>query len=148
MFSLRHDDFNGIQTEFPLKVQDGGVMHPTEMKVIKPDAAIGGVYTAGGNLAWVNPFWSPCSVPIIQSAIQSLVNGKFREPKPLEVTVMVSQQSDVRVERHRHANLLKRLSAEEEHLAYILATYRDVSKNEDVQDSPFDQKIDLIHTSF
>lgn len=108
-------------------------MHPTDFKHIKPDAAAGTIYTAGGNLSWVNPFWSPCQVPIIQSAVQSLVAGKFREPKPLDVTVIVSAQSDVRVERHRHANLLKRISAEEEHLAYILATYRDVSKNENVQ---------------
>lgn len=130
---LRHDEWNGIQTESPLRVQDGAHMHPTDFKHINPNAPPGTLYTAGGNLSWINPFWSPAQVPIIQSAVQSLVTGKFREPKPLDVTVIVSPQSDVRVERHRHANLLKRISAEEEHLAYIIATYRDVAKNENVQ---------------
>ena len=131
---LRHDEFNGLQLEGPLKLTNGGVIAPTDFKFINPDAPPGTVYTAGGNLAWLNPFWSPCSVPIIQSAIQSLVAGKFREPKPLEVTVIVSQNSDVRNDRHRHANLLKRISSEEEHLAYIIATYRDVSRGENIQD--------------
>lgn len=130
----RHDEWNGIQTEDPLKVQHGGIMHPTDFKFIDPGAAAGTTYTAGGNLSWLNPFWTACSVPIIHSAIQTLVMGKFKEPKALDVVAAVSPQSDVRNERHRHSSLLKRLSPEDEHLAYILATWRDVSKDENVED--------------
>ena len=134
----RHDEWNGIQSEDPLKLQQGGVMHPTEFKYINPASSMGTTYTAGANLAWVNPFWCPCSVPIINSAINMLVMGKYKDPKPLNLTVAVSTQSDVRCERHRHASLLKRLRPEEDHLAYILATWRDVSQGENVQDRSFD----------
>ena len=110
-------------------------MHPTDFNHIDPAASGGTTYCAGGNLSWLNPFWSPCAVPIITSSIQLLTESKFKDPKPLEVTVVVSQPSDARVERHRHASLLKRLSPEEDHLAYILATWRDVSRGESIKDS-------------
>ena len=52
----------------------------------------------------------------------------------LEVTVLVNSLSDPKVERHRLQALLRRISPEEEHLAYILATWRDVSQGINVED--------------
>ena len=89
---------------------------------------------AGGNLSWISPYWAAQSVPLINSAITSLVHGKFRTPRVLEVTVLVNSKSDPKVERHRLQALLRRISPEEEHLAYILATWRDVSQGINVED--------------
>jgi hypothetical protein len=63
-----------------------------------------------------------------------LVAGKFKEPKPLELTVLVCSKADPRVERHRQQALLRRISPEEEHIAYILATWRDVSEEVNMED--------------
>ena len=108
-------------------------MHQTDFKMIKLNQPAGRCYTAGANLSWVSPWWTPCSVPVIQSAINLLVNSKFREPKPLELTVMVNAQSDPNNQQHKTKSMLKRLSAEEEHVSYIIATWRDVSKGEKVE---------------
>ena len=108
-------------------------MHPTDFRLLKLNQPAGKCYTAGANLSWVSPWWTPCSVPVIQSAITLLVNSKFREPKPLEVTVMVNAQSDPNNQQHKTKSMLKRLSAEEEHVSYIIATWRDVGNGERAQ---------------
>ena len=95
-----------MQTEMPLEPKAGGQIHPTDFKLLPAE---------GGT-------------------ITSLVHGKFRTPRVLEVTVLVNSKSDPKVERHRIQALLRRISPEEEHLAYILATWRDVSQGINVED--------------
>ena len=90
----------------------------------------GRVYTAGGNLSWVSQFWTPANVPVIHSAIRMLQSGKFRQPQPLELTVMVGPNNV----HHRSSSSLRRLSPEEEHIAYLLATWRDVKAGENMED--------------
>ena len=130
----RHDEWQGIAKEPPVPPQHGGQMHPTDFKLVKVNQPAGKCYSAGGNLAWVSPFWAPASVPLICSAIQMLVNGKFCQPVPLEITVMVNSVSDPTSQQQRIQSGLKRLSPEEEHLAYILATWRDVSQGLLIED--------------
>lgn len=85
-------------------------------------------------MAWVSPFWTPCSVPVIRSAINLLMNGKFKEPKVLDLHVMVCSHSDPNNGQHRLQSALKRLSPEEEHISYIMATWRDVSAGDNIED--------------
>ena len=108
-------------------------MHPTDFKLLKLNQPAGRCYTAAANLSWVSPWWTPCSVPVIQSAISFLVNSRYREPRPLEITVMVNAQSGPNNQQQKTKSMLKRLSAEEEHVSYISATWRNVSKGEHVQ---------------
>ena len=126
----RHDDWNGIQGLNPLKVENGGTMHPTDMKLVGTQPS----YTAGGNASWVNPFWTSATVPVIESAVTFLAAGKFREPTALSMTVAVSTKSDPNNQAHRMGSLLRRISPEEEHIAFVLATYRDVAKGESIQE--------------
>ena len=132
-FQPRTDEFTGIQAEAPLTPAQGGVMHPTDFKLVKLNQPAGRCYTAGANLSWVSPWWTPCSVPVIRSAITFLVNSRYRDPQPLELTVMVNSQSDPNSQQQKTKSMLKRLSAEEEHVSFIIATWRDVSKGERVQ---------------
>ena len=46
---------------------------------------------------------------------------------------MVNAQSDPNNQQHKTKSMLKRLSAEEEHVSYIIATWRGVSKGEKVE---------------
>ena len=124
-----------------MKVEKGGSMHPTEMKLVGSQS----VYTAGGNASWVSPFWSPCTVPVIESAVTLLAMGKFKDPVPIQMTVAVTSKSDPRKQDHRMQSLLRRISPEEEHLAYVLATFRDVDKGVNVQDWPLCQAVELLH---
>lgn len=52
-----------IQSENPLTPSQGGLMHPTEFRLIKLSNADGKRYTAGGNLSWAPPWWTLASVP-------------------------------------------------------------------------------------
>lgn len=108
-------------------------MHVTDFNLLPKDQTK--TYVAGGNVSWVNPYWAPQTVPLINSAVAGLMCSKFREPRPLEVTVVINSHSDPKCEKHRLQSLLRRISPEEEHLAYILATWRDVEKDINVQDS-------------
>lgn len=139
--SLRCDEFNGLQAESPLTIAQGASMHPTDMKNIKLTHPKGRSYTAAGNLSWVSPFWTPASVPVINSAVRMLQLGKFKEPQPLEITVMVCSSSDPTNTNHRMTSSLKRLSPEEEHLAYVLATHADVIEGRNVQERVEDQTL-------
>ena len=114
-----------------MKVEKGGSMHPIDMKLVGSQPS----YTAGGNASWVNPFWSPCTVPVIESAVTLLAMGKFKEPVPIQMTVAVNSRGDPRKQEHRMQSLLRRISPEEEHLAYVLATFRDVSTGVNIQDN-------------
>ena len=107
-------------------------MHVTDFSLLPKDSTT--TYVAGGNLSWVNPYWAPQTVPLINSAVTSLMCSKFREPRPLEVTVVINSHSDPKNEKHRLQSLLRRISPEEEHLAYILATYRDIKDGINVKD--------------
>ena len=78
-----------MQTEMPLEPKAGGQIHPTDFKLLPAE---GGTYVAGGNLSWISPYWAAQSVPLINSAITSLVHGKFRTPRVLEVTVLVNSK--------------------------------------------------------
>ena len=109
-------------------------MHATDFKLVKVQN-LGHKYTAGGNVAWANPFWSACSIPLINSAICSLINGRWRQPSSIEITIAVCAQSDPTKEQIRFKSQLKRISPEEEHVAFILATWRDVSKGEQIEDT-------------
>ena len=131
---LRSDEFTGIQKESPLPPQKGGIYHPTDLKLIKVSNEAGRTYTAGANLSWVSPFWTPCSIPVIRSAVHLLMSSKWREPRVLELEVMVSTGSDPNNQQHRLGSLLKRLSPEEDHISYVLATWRDVAKGENIED--------------
>ena len=51
------------------------------------------------------------------------------------MTVSVNSKSDPRKQEHRMQSLLRRISPEEEHLAYVLATYRDVAAGLNIQDN-------------
>lgn len=119
----------------PLTPSKGGVYHPTDLKLLKTTNAAGKVYTAGGNVSWVSPLWAPCSVPVIRSAVNLLVNGKYKNPVILELHVMVCSHSDPTNPAHRLGSLLKRLSPEEGHISFVLATWRDVSANENVEET-------------
>ena len=114
--------------------QKGGVYHPTDLKLIKVSNEAGRTYTAGANAAWVSPFWTPCSIPVIRSAVKLLMNSKWREPKILEMEVMVNSMSDPNNQQHRLGSMLKRLSPEEDHISYVLATWRDISIGENVEE--------------
>jgi hypothetical protein len=124
--------FSDIRSQAPVHPKHGGHIAVTDWKLIPQSE--GGVYTAGGNIGWVSPYWCPGNIPLIHSAINSLVAGKFKEPKPLVLTVLVCSKADPRVERHRQQALLRRISPEEEHIAYILATWRDVSEEVNMED--------------
>ena len=117
----------------PLPPRSGGQMHVTDFNLIPKDDTKN--YVAGGNVSWVNPYWAPQNVPLINAAVTGLMCGKFREPRPLDVTVVVNRNSDPSCERHRLQSLLRRISPEEEHIAYILATFRDVQNGTNVDDS-------------
>eukprot|EP00435_Cladocopium_sp_Y103_P021496 s3597_g5.t1 len=133
MVKPKSDEFCGIQNEPLLLPQKGGVYHPTDLKLIKASNEPGRSYTAGANISWASPFWTPCSVPAIRSAVKLLTNSKWRQPKILEMEVMVNTMSDPNNSQHRLGSLLKRLSPEEDHISYVLATWRDVSMGEKVQ---------------
>ena len=74
-------------------------------------------------------------MPVIESAVTLLAMGKFKEPVPIQMTVSVNSKSDPRKQEHRMQSLLRRISPEEEHLAYVLATYRDVAAGLNIQDN-------------
>ena len=109
-------------------------MHPTDFKLIKV-GQVGKSYCAGGNVAWASPFWAPCSVPVINAATNTLMNGKWREPRGIDLTIAVCSHSDPTKEQQRFKSQLKRISPEEEHAAFILATWRDVSAGQTVEDA-------------
>ena len=132
--TMRCDEFNGIQAESPLSPSQGATMHATDFRLIKLSFPQGRTYTASGNLSWISPFWALASVPVLNSAVRMLQLGKFKEPQPLEITVMVSTASDPNNNTHRMTSALRRLSPEEEHIAYVLATFADVSQGRNVQD--------------
>ena len=91
--------------------------------------------TGGGNAAWVNWHWTVNQVPILESGVKFLRDAKFREPTALKVTVVVSDSlSNPCNVTHRAGSLLRRISQEELHHAWILATYRDVKDGKLVQD--------------
>ena len=131
---LRHDDWTGIQQENPLTPAKGGTQHPTDFKQVKVGGEVGRIYCAGANAAWANPFWVPCTIPLINAAIDSLVSGKWSTPAPIELTIAVCSSSDPTKEQNRFKSQLKRISPEEEHLAYVLATWRDVSAGQCIED--------------
>lgn len=108
-------------------------MHPTDWKLLKL-GDVGKSYTAGGNVAWASPFWTACNIPLIRSAINSLMGGRWRQPSPIQMTIAVCSHSDPTKEQSRHKSQLKRISPEEEHVAFILATWRDVSQGESIED--------------
>ena len=116
-------------------------MHPTDLRNIKLDNPAGKTYAAGANLSWVSPWWTPSNIPVIQSAISLLVNSKFAQPKALELTVMVNGQSDPHNQQHKMNSMLRRLSPEEEHVSYILATWRDIEKGEGIEECGQDVKL-------
>ena len=112
-------------------------MHPTDFGLI-PKEGNEKPYTAGGNASWVSPYWTPQQIPIISSALDILVHGKFRSPLPLELVVIVNDKSNPHLEQHRLGSQLRRVSPEEEHLAFILATYRDIQQGQHVEDLCWD----------
>lgn len=47
---------------------------------------------------------------------------------------MVNSMSDPNNQQHRLGSMLKRLSPEEDHISYVLATWRDISIGENVEE--------------
>ena len=47
---------------------------------------------------------------------------------------MVNSMSDPNNQQHRLGSMLKRLSPEEDHISYVLATWRDISIGESVEE--------------
>ena len=70
-----------------------------------------------------------------KAGVKFLRDAKFREPTALKVTVVVSDSLSNSWNVTRWAgSLLRRISQEELHHAWILATYRDVKDGKLVQD--------------
>ena len=131
---LRCDDFAGIQSEMPLSLAQGAQCAPTDFRVLKLGGTPGRKYTGGGNLSWISPYWTPATVPVIHSAVKLLQKGRYNSPQPLELTVAVNGLSDPSNSNHRMASSLRRLSPEEEHIAYLLATWDDISEGNNLQE--------------
>ena len=97
------------------------------------------------NISWHNYYWvlmilfvkiiwlrwsATPGIPIIETAVKFLQNGRFRRPATAEKIVLYADPS-VTAPSER---LFKRLSPEEEHHAIILATARDLAKNVMIQE--------------
>ena len=69
--------------------------------------------------------WSAIpNVPIIGAAVELLMHGRFATPcHPQQLTLWAESSADGKV------GLLKRLSPEEEHHAFILASARDIQRD-------------------
>ena len=130
--SVRLDEFQNISSREPLSLAEGGSAAPVDLLVIKhrlQQCPGSWSVTRGGNAAWVS------QAPILESGVKFLRDAKFREPTALKVTVVVSDSlSNPCNVTHRAGTLLRRISQEELHHAWILATYRDVKDGKLVQD--------------
>jgi hypothetical protein len=135
-FASRHPQFAGIQQSWPKAVTNGGVTEPLRLEAVtaRMHNELDDVrqtslssYTCGINASWINWAWTAQKIPITRNAIKLLVNSRFLKPQPLTVECLANDVSDVTSDSARSSSMIKRLSPEEVHHAFILATYRDVS---------------------
>ena len=134
LFASRLPQFAGIQQSWPKALKDGGVTEPlcseavtARMHSDQLDDVRQTSYTCGINASWINWAWTAQKIPITRNAIKLLMNSRFEKPQPLTVECLANDVSDVTSDSARSSSMIKRLSPEEVHHAFILATYRDVS---------------------
>ena len=75
--------------------------------------------------------WSPHSVPALRNSVKYLAGGKYAKPRPLVCDVLLEEDLGAKMVN----GLLKRLSPEEDHAAFVLATRRDLEADENVDES-------------
>ena len=135
-FIVRHDKFGNLISMKPADLASGGTIAPVDFQAVKNKAQNAKPeeswsVTAGGNATWLSWHWSINNVPIYAAAINFLQESLFAGPAPLKVSVLFDSTTTLATSQ------LKRVSQEEIHHAWILATHRDVilSKEKNIDDS-------------
>ena len=103
-----HSVFDGIDTQDPLSIANGGTQAPFSQKELEMSCS-GGLqaYTCGINFTWMNPLFSATpGIPIRMAAVQEVVDKTFSEPKPMESLTIGIPTHDYKVKNGRSAFIL------------------------------------------
>jgi hypothetical protein len=123
--------FSNISQELPLSVADAGTQHPFNndefaIAIARDD----GSYTAGINLFWCEPLYSPApSIPIRADTIPDLVDVYFSTPAAIPHPVCISLRPGERPLDKRGA--LMAINPEEMRHAMMSAIARDIEAGVD-----------------
>jgi hypothetical protein len=133
----RLDEFKVLPSLPPLTLREGAPIAPVDFKELEKRMASGDKFelTAGGNASWIAWAWRPTSIPVLSNSVRFLASGRYAKPRALRATILVAEGSDPTRQWDREHSLLKRLSAEEDHTAMILATYRDSGDKDLLKDA-------------
>ena len=121
-----HHLFSNISQELPLSVADAGTQHPfNNDELAIAIARDDGSYTAGINLFWCEPLYSPApSIPIRADTIPDLVDVYFSTPAAIPHPVCISLRPGERPLDKRGA--LMAINPEEMRHAMMSAIARDM----------------------
>ena len=127
---LRTDLFRGLESMKPIMIEEGGRQDPFDnrklqsmMEALKEGDSTTDQYIAGGNVAWVSWSWSStASVRVYKSSVKWIMRATYKKPQPINLVVAVD---DLFMDQKN--GQMKRISPEEDHHAFILATARDLS---------------------
>ena len=116
----------------PLTIEEGGRQDPFDnrklqsmMEALKEGDSTTDQYIAGGNVAWVSWSWSStASVPVYKSSVKWIMRATYKKPQPINLVVAVD---DLFMDQKN--GQMKRISPEEDHHAFILATARDLQQD-------------------
>ena len=122
---LRTDLCRDLESMKPLTIEEGGRQDPFDnrklqsmMEALKEGDSTTDQYIAGGDVAWA---WSStASVPVYKSSVK----WTYKKPQPINLVVAVD---DLFMD-HKNGQM-KRISPEEDHRAFILATARDLQQD-------------------
>ena len=129
---LRTDLFRDLESMKPLTIEEGGRQDPFDnrklqsmMEALKEGDSTTDQYIAGGNVAWVSWSWSStASVPVYKSSVKWIMHTTHKTPQPINLVVAVD---DLFMDQKN--GQMKRISPEEDHHAFILATARDLQQD-------------------
>ena len=129
---LRTDLFRDLESMKPLTIEEGGRQDPFDnrklqsmMEALKEGDSTTDQYIAGGNVAWVSWSWSStASVPVYKSSVKWIMHTTYKKPQPINLVVAVD---DLFMDQKN--GQMKRISPEEDHHAFILATARDLQQD-------------------
>jgi hypothetical protein len=76
---MAHPAFDGIRSEAPLPLIEGGQCSPFDLAEFKMKMSKKEVYTCGANLLWINNIWSSASqVPVNRTGVAALRSCMMR----------------------------------------------------------------------
>ena len=117
-----------LQSMKPLTIEEGGRQDPFDnrklqsmMEALREGDSTTDQYIAGGNVARVSWSWSStASVPVYKWIMRTT----YKKPQPINLAVAVD---DLFMDQKN--GQMKRISPEEDHHAFILATARDLQQD-------------------